>query len=120
MKMNMHLVRDLLVYLETFNLNEAENAKEIQLKNYTNDEIVYHIALLVEGGYIDAVDVSSMSGVNFIIKRLTFDGHQFLALMQDKHLYEILGKVLKGTINALPVLLPYIQPYIPQLLGVIK
>jgi hypothetical protein len=122
MKMNMGLIRDLLIYFQD-NLDLDSGpiyAREITIKKYTTDQIMNHVALLIDAGYIDYADASAMDHHDYFVRRLTFEGHQFLALIEDKHVFEILGKVLKGTLAALPVLSPYIQPYIPQLLGLVK
>lgn len=122
MKMNMSLIRDLLIYFQD-NIHFEDGpiyAREIKLKNYSTEAIMYHIALLNDGGYIEYEKQSGGGTTDYYVRRLTFDGHQFLALISNNKLFTMLKEVLKTGLPALPALLPLIQPYIPQLLGLLK
>ena len=48
------------------------------LSEYTDRVKAYHVLLLHEAGLVDAIDASSMSGIDWIPTRLTMAGHQYL------------------------------------------
>jgi hypothetical protein len=119
MKMDMNLIRELLIYFEQ-NLNggDYELASTITIPKYTSEQILYHVPLLIDGGYIDYKDLSRGAIRDFWITRLTLEGHQFLGLIRDNRTWGILKTVLKDTLVALPLLAPYIAPLVPKLLGI--
>ena len=43
--------------------------------------------LLHEAGLVDAIDKSSMSGINWIPTRLTMAGHQYLETIRDPEVW---------------------------------
>ncbi len=81
MKRDMDLIRKILFEIEKWPLNGGGSNLEIQ--EYSTEEVTYHVMLLVEAGLIKAYDVSSMSGPAFIPERLTWQGHEFLDAARD-------------------------------------
>jgi hypothetical protein len=118
MKMKMELIRKLLIYFQD-NLPEnfSERSDFINISNYTKEEIIYHVALLKDKGYIDAKCFYESNLEICDVRRLTFDGNQLLGLMKDQRTWGILRTALKDTIVVLPLLAPYIAPLVPKLLG---
>ncbi len=86
MKLEPDLIREILVWCEDNLPNKEKNyeASELSIKGYTSDQIVYHITLLSESGYIDVLDASAGNQINYFLNRLTMNGHQYLSLLRSK------------------------------------
>lgn len=110
MKLNHDCVRDLLLFIEE-NLEYGYyiQANEVQIGNYSQQEILYAADKLLEAGYINATRKEYLDnpGIPQIrINSITWDGHQFLDNIRDnevwKHTKGILSKfssVSIGIIN---------------------
>ncbi len=92
MKRDIDLIREILLQLELNGPNMS--GVKFQIEGYSQDEINYHLSLLVEGGLVDAIDVSSHKGVGWIPRRLTLEGHDFLDRARDKNRWEKAKKIL--------------------------
>ena len=84
MRLNPDCIRDILFYIEdttdyqiwTFFLRSSKDF-DIQLKNnYSPNEILYHLELCEEYGYIVTPDKQPMRESQ--VKRLSVSGHEFL------------------------------------------
>src|SRR5580658_3094256 len=75
MKRDMELVREILVRVEELPLGGIHH---ISVEGYSREEIVYHVMLLDEAGLIEAEDCSSNDGIDWLPRRLTYAGHEFL------------------------------------------
>jgi hypothetical protein len=73
MKRDMNLIR--LLLLET----EGEEPRP-DFSDYTEQQRIYHSALLIEAGLIDGIIVSDAEGLpsGTVRRRLTWAGHEFL------------------------------------------
>jgi DNA-binding transcriptional ArsR family regulator len=83
MKRDMDLARAILLKIEEQPFTGAW--VEITIDGYSPDEITYHVMLLAEAGLIDADDVSSIANVEWMPKRLTWEGHEFLDAARDNN-----------------------------------
>jgi hypothetical protein len=95
MKRHINLVKDILSFLE----DSDSIVTEIMLENYspfptyTDYLVTYHVFLLHEAGYItggvfmDDYDCN----MNFATLQLTWQGHEFLAVLKDK---EIINRII--------------------------
>jgi hypothetical protein len=72
----MELVREVLIKVEELPFDGAFH--DIAVDARTEDEITYHVMILDEAGLIEAVDLSTMGGICWKPKRLTYAGHEFL------------------------------------------
>ena len=92
MKLNQDCVRDLLIFIEdnlTYGVYIYVN--EIQIGNYSRDEILYSADKLLEAGLIDATMKTFMDsgGIPQIrVKSITWNGHQFLDNIRDHKVWE--------------------------------
>ena len=77
MKRDLNLIRSVLLIVE-----EAEtpmDTKAIVVDGHTEDEIEYHINLLMEAGYLTGIAVHSYGDLyHWLSTRLTWEGHEFL------------------------------------------
>lgn len=76
MKRDMELIRKLLLTLE--------NDQLIDLTKYDEAVVAYHKALLVESGLAYGVVSDVAEGLNAVIFRLTWNGHEFLDAARDE------------------------------------
>src|SRR5262249_19603499 len=81
MKRDMDLARTILEQVE----EQAQGHSRINLdiQGRSDDEIAYHIMLLNQAGFLDAVDVSSTAGMAWIPRQLTWGGHEFLDAIRN-------------------------------------
>ncbi|WP_264173176.1 DUF2513 domain-containing protein [Burkholderia sp. AU30198] len=114
----MDLIRELLLKLEALPMRPEgiviikANDAEVQVGDYSEDQIGYHLALIREAGLIDAPGGGRMGGVTF--RRLSWAGHDFLdsirspdvwnktkagALAAGGFTVELLGDLAKGFIR---------------------
>jgi hypothetical protein len=76
MKLDTDLVRQILLAVEEFPFDGSFH--DVEIEGRTENEITYHVMLLHEAGLLEALDLSTLSGVCWKPTRLTYDGHQFL------------------------------------------
>jgi hypothetical protein len=83
MKRDMDLIRQILFELEKREPRLDYRFPEIQIEGHSKEEIVFHVMLLEEAGFIIARNDSTMAGLNYTPIRLTWDGHEFLDAARD-------------------------------------
>jgi hypothetical protein len=76
MKRDMDLCRAILLDLEE--REQGAGWVEIDIPEFSREQITHHIRLLDEAGLIDAEDLTNMSGSEWKAKRLTWAGHEFI------------------------------------------
>jgi Hypothetical protein (DUF2513) len=86
MKRDMDLVRELLRKIEEY--PGAELAGRLQVEGRTEEEVSYHAVLAHEAGFIEAVNALSREGLDWILQRLTWEGHEFLEAARDDDLWK--------------------------------
>jgi hypothetical protein len=77
MQRDMDLVREILFQVERDNSDPLKPV-EVEVEGYSDVQINYHVMLLAEAGLIEAEDASTLGGSEWIPKRLTWHGHEFL------------------------------------------
>lgn len=92
MTRDMNLIRELLLYLEAFDMGgkPAEILSHQKTEGLSElcspDELEYHYNQLISAGYIDGKLVG-YGGLLF--RSLTWDGHEFLDAVRDKEIWEL-------------------------------
>lgn len=77
MQRNMDLCRDILIYVESLEFKSVP--QKVELENYSEEEIAYHLKLLSQAGLIDAEDISkSTQEIRWRVHSLTWSGHEFV------------------------------------------
>ena len=76
MKRDMDLVRGVLLRIEELPFDGRFH--DINVDGHSEEEINYHVMLLHEAGFIEAMDLSSTSGICWKPTRLTYSGHEFI------------------------------------------
>ena len=76
MKRDPDFIRQLLLAVEQ--QEEPFETKDMTLPDYDSDQVMYHAEILSEAGLFVGEDVSTMGIPNVLIRRMTFEGHEFL------------------------------------------
>lgn len=100
MERDMDLIRDLLLQVEVDPLLDGyhfRNFDESDFPDHTNEEIAYHVDLLIEAGLVKGGD-ATMDSASAPVSRLTWEGHEFLDNVKDAGIW----KQVKARISTLP------------------
>jgi hypothetical protein len=76
MKRDMDLVREVLLKVEELPFDGGFH--DVAVDGRTDEEIYYHVMLLDEAGFIEAMNLTTNDGVCWKAMRLTYSGHEFL------------------------------------------
>jgi hypothetical protein len=84
MKLDMDLVRKILIILEEYPHGFYDQF--VQIEGYSPEQIGYHVTLMEEAGMLLVVDATHMGsqGPEAMPRRLTWQGHQFLNACRDE------------------------------------
>ena len=96
MKLNQDCIRDLLLYLEkNLKLNDYLPVRNITLKNYSPEELLYTADKLYEAGYLKcARKVYYNTDLMIFVSSITYNGHQFLDNIRDEKVFEKTKSIL--------------------------
>lgn len=92
MKRDLDLIRLILL--------ELENENEISFSDYTQDQLNYHKALVKEAGFADGIvhynNTDSSDIPDFVLlKRLTWEGHEFLDKAKNEKTWNKAKSIIK-------------------------
>ena len=102
----MDLVRKLLIEIENIAPRNVRNASTIELREHSEDEIVYHADLLIEAGLVVGKSLSSRGQNDAFVSRLTWQGHEFLEAAREPSRW---SSVMEQARNVGGATLPIIQ-----------
>ena len=77
MKLDKELVRQVLLATEASD-EDPQGWTTLELPDRSLLETSYHVMLLDEAGFLTGQDLSSLDGLEWQPKRLTYQGHEFL------------------------------------------
>lgn len=108
MKLNHDCVRDLLIFLEN-NLTYQNSywISDIELSDYSHDDLLYTAEKLYEAGYIDCDIIKTLSSnqPQILIKEITWNGHELLDNIRDNSVWTKIKKKLSGFASvSLPII----------------
>jgi hypothetical protein len=83
MKRDMDLIRQIMFELEKQAPRLDYHPPEIQIEGHSKGEVVLHVKLLDEAGYIKAQNDSTLAELSYIPIRLTWQGYEFLDAARD-------------------------------------
>lgn len=112
MKLDMDLIREILIWCEETLPSTSENyqTNELKFKNYTPEQISFHFHLLVGNGYINALNSSGGGNLYvYSLQHLTMDGYEFLDAIKSDTVWngmkEEAGKIgIQAIKLAIPIL----------------
>lgn len=98
MKLNIDCVRDVLLEIESLPLSEPINSHDlaIRLKDYNYDDVIYSIKKLNDEKFIEALNTSTLTDCSFIIKELSWDGHQLLDTIRPQKVWDSTKEKIKS------------------------
>jgi hypothetical protein len=73
----MDLVREILLDVEK-RAGVEGYAVDVTIEGRPKNEVAYHLRILIDGGLVDAINRSHMGGEAYLVKGLTWAGHDFL------------------------------------------
>jgi len=86
MKRDMDLVRKILFEIEA---HENPNTNvEITIEGHSENQVQYHLQILVEGNFVEAMDASSLASICYMPTGLTWKGHEFLDDIRDETVWK--------------------------------
>ncbi len=86
MKRNMDLIRTLLFEIEK---NHDGSGRIVGIETDNNSpQVVEHLFLLKEAGLIEGQDASHLGGRDFLVQRMTWNGHDFLGSIRDPEIWK--------------------------------
>jgi hypothetical protein len=93
---DMNLVRKLLLEMEK--QPYTGNFINVEIEGVADDDITYHVILMSEANLIDAMNLTTMSNIEWQPLRITWQGHEFLDTVRDEQQWQkTLGVVRSRT-----------------------
>ncbi|MCA9946430.1 MAG: DUF2513 domain-containing protein [Anaerolineales bacterium] len=101
MKRDMDIIRAVLLQV---NNHEEATIPEVRLEEFDLEQVVYHVNLLAEAGYITGIpSQSAMQDVpEWIQVRLTWDGHEFIDAARNETIWAKFKEVIAEKGGAIP------------------
>lgn len=89
MKRDMDLVRKILKLVQDDpNPNRFTSLTPLEEEGYNREQIAYHVRLLAEAGLVETTDTSTLQGMSYGVRNLTWQGHDFLDASRDDTIWE--------------------------------
>jgi Hypothetical protein (DUF2513) len=101
MHRDLDLIRQILLELEQHDHPSCD--VKLQCPGYTEDQISYHVKLLAEHGFLEAINLSTLSGFEWRPTSLTWAGHEFLDAARNATVWRKLKVELKDRGISLPM-----------------
>ena len=103
MKRDLDLIRSILIEIESNKEDKTLNSSDFLYLNNDKNTIDYHLYLLNDAGYIDAIDVTCIGHryPQYLIKWLTNDGCEYLDTIRDDSVWSKTKDKIYSVGNAL-------------------
>jgi hypothetical protein len=82
MKRDMDLVRKILIAFEAAPFPDGQD--KLHIEGYEDEDVQFHMLLMREAGLVEAIDVSTQRAIQFLPRRLTWEGYEFLEAARDE------------------------------------
>ena len=100
MQRDMDLIRQILLKMEEY--PDPDGPPDIELENYSHEEIHHHIRLLAEAGFIFAENASGFGSIDMMPERITWEGYEFLDAARNENIWSEFKETLKEKGLAVP------------------
>lgn len=118
-KLEMDLIRDLLLYVEKHAERPESDLENIELKGWSQDQVAYHVILAKEDGLLKATVEKIpddkdpiITHVGYTVHRLTPRGHELLGVIRvPKHWRTIKDGSKKAGVATIGALVSYGEAY---------
>lgn len=119
MKLEMDLLRDLLIYVEEEAKEPISDLQDINIDGWTEKKIAYHVIRAEEAGAIKAIidylpnpENPDVFDVIYSVQSLTFNGHELLgSIREPKHWKAIKSGAKTAGVATVGALGTYAQAY---------
>jgi hypothetical protein len=101
MKRDTELIRKILLFLEEN--ATPEHTTEVKISGHSEEEIMYHMKLLLDNGYIEGYDSSPVKGIYISPTGLTWTGHDFLDTVRSENIWRETKKKLAEQGGSMPL-----------------
>ena len=97
MKLDWELVRSVMTEIEDMTPQQRHAVRFSTLYEDNGEDAIKcrHVLLFRDAGYIKGIPVDTLEGAGLLNPELTFDGHQLLATMRSKDVWERLKTIAK-------------------------
>jgi len=82
MKRDMELIRKILITIEESDKTQGEIP--LKFDGYLDEQVSYHVKILHDHGLINAINASSLDGLNWMTTGLTWAGHDYIEAIKDE------------------------------------
>ena len=94
MRFDKDVMREILLAVEASD-EDPRGWIEISIQGRSNQEVAYHVQLLDEAGFIEAADLSSTTGYDWMPKRLTYAGQELLDTIREPEIWRATKETAK-------------------------
>lgn len=100
MKRNLDLIRHILLVTESLDKPKI-TADDFVTEIYSYDEVCYHLSLLADANYVNVIEVPILNSrySDYIVKRLTNSGHDFLDSIKNDTVFNKTKETLFSTVG---------------------
>ena len=121
MKLSHDCIRDLMLYLEqNLSYNDELEINNLQLKDYTTDELMYTTEKLSEADFLicdNSIEIDDEYPI-MLVNSITYKGHQFLDSIRDDKIWKNTKKTISKLASAsLPIIQEVASSLIKSSLG---
>ena len=96
MKRDLDLIRKIIIYIEA--KPDDHNLDPVEIAGYSRETVSYHLGLLADAGYVEAVNFGGEDQQAWFVKTLTWEGHNFADLLKSESLWnQAKSALLKAT-----------------------
>lgn len=99
MRRDFDLIRKILFAIENDESATGPAWASLEIPDYSQKQVSYHVMLLDEAGLIDAENSNSWDGFKWEPRRLTWQGHEFLDSARDENSWKQAKSKLKEAGN---------------------
>ena len=75
---NFDLIRAILLKIESYPPNTPIQASHLTFEKYPLEVVFFHVEMLKDADFIDAIITKSHNRCGFVIKKITWKGYEFL------------------------------------------
>ena len=100
MKRDLELVREILLAIEAS--GSTQGTIDLSLPDRDPELVSYQVKLLSQAGLVDATDLSTMDGFEWVPRSLTWSGHEFLDAARNETVWNKAMSTLKDKATSVP------------------
>ena len=87
MKRDMELVRKILFAVEDQGATPIDWIDEFLIEGYADEAVGYHVWMLAQAGFLEAINLSTLGGFSYAPRCLTWQGAELLDAIRDPEVW---------------------------------